>query len=43
MPAEAEVLRRPGLIELNLISENVLNDYAKKQMAESSASLSGAM
>ena len=40
---EADVLRRPGLIELNRISEKVLNDLARKHSVESSAALAGAM
>ena len=30
MPEDADVLRRPGFIELNRISENTLKDLAKK-------------
>src|SRR5438445_206903 len=36
MPAEAEVLSRPGLTELKRTLENVLKDLARKQMVESS-------
>ena len=43
MPEDADVLRRPGFIELNRISENTLKDLARKHKVESRAALAGAM
>ena len=40
---DEDVLRRPGFIELNRISENALKDLAKKHNVESSAALAGAI
>ena len=43
IPADAEVLRSPGLTELNRTLENALNDFAKKHKDESSAAFAGAI